>query len=60
MARSDFSYAPWTVILSDDKKRARLAALQTVLRAVDYKGRDMDKIGEIDTKICGGTGLRTR
>jgi hypothetical protein len=46
------------VILSDDKKRARLAALQTVLRAVDYKGRDMDKIGEIDTKICGGTGLR--
>ena len=60
MARSDFSYAPWTVILSDDKKRARLAALQTVLRTVEYKGRDMDKIGEIDTKICGGTGLRTR
>jgi polyphosphate kinase len=60
MARSDFKYAPWTVILSDDKKRARLAALQTVLRAVDYKGRDMDKIGEIDTKICGGTGLRAQ
>ena len=59
MVRSDFTYAPWTVILSDDKKRARLAALQTVLRAVEYKGRDMDKIGEIDTKICGGTGLRT-
>ena len=60
MVRSDFTYAPWTVILSDDKKRARLAALQTVLRTVEYKGRDMDKIGEIDTKICGGTGLRTR
>ncbi|WP_430464023.1 polyphosphate kinase 2 [Tabrizicola sp.] len=60
MARSDFTYAPWTVILSDDKKRARLAALQTVLRAVDYKGRDMDKIGEIDANICGGTGLRNR
>jgi polyphosphate kinase 2 len=58
MARSDFTDAPWTVILSDDKKRARLAALQTVLRAVEYKGRDMDKIGEIDTQICGGTGLR--
>lgn len=60
MARSDFKYAPWTVILSDDKKRARIAALQTVLRAVDYKGRDMDKIGKIDTMICGGTRLRTR
>ena len=60
MARSDFKYAPWTVILSDDKKRARIAGLQTVLRAVDYKGRDMDKIGKIDTMICGGTRLRTR
>ena len=58
MARSDFKFAPWTVILSDDKKRARIAAVQTVLRAVGYKGRDMGKIGEIDPKICGGTGLR--
>jgi polyphosphate kinase 2 len=60
MARSDFKFAPWTVILSDDKKRARIAAVQTVLRAVGYKGRDMGKIGEIDPKICGGTGLRKR
>lgn len=60
MARSDFKFAPWTVVLSDDKKRARIAAVQTVLRAVGYKGRDMGKIGEIDPKICGGTGLRKR
>lgn len=60
MARSAFKFAPWTVILSDDKKRARIAAVQTVLRAVGYKGRDMGKIGEIDPKICGGTGLRKR
>ncbi len=60
MERSQFKHAPWTVILSDDKKRARIAAVQTVLRAVGYKGRDMGKIGEIDPKICGGTGLRKR
>lgn len=60
MARSDFKHAPWTVILSDDKKRARIAAIQSVLRAVDYKGRDLDKIGRIDDRICGGTGLRSR
>lgn len=60
LARSDFKHAPWTVILSDDKKRARIAAVQSVLLAVDYKGRDKDKIGRIDAQICGGPGLRQR
>jgi polyphosphate kinase 2 len=60
MKLSDFKYAPWTVILSDDKKRARLAAIQTVLRAVDYKGRDKDVIGKPDDKICGGAKLRPK
>ena len=60
MKQSDFKYAPWTVILSDDKKRARLAAIQTVLRAVDYKGRDKDVIGKPDDKICGRAKLRPK
>ncbi len=57
MAKSNFSYAPWTVILSDDKMRARIAAIQTILQAVDYEGKDPEKIGAIDTKICGGPSL---
>ena len=57
MQRSDFKHAPWTVILSDDKKRARIAAIQTLLQAVDYKGRDSGAIGKPDGKICGDTGL---
>ena len=60
MEKSQFKHAPWTVILSDDKKRARIAAIQTVLRAIDYKGRDLKAIGEIDKKICGGPGLRSK
>lgn len=60
MEKSQFKHAPWTVILSDDKKRARIAAIQTVLRAIDYKGRDLNAIGEIDKKICGGPGLRSK
>lgn len=60
MKKTDFKFAPWTVILSDDKKRARIAAIQTVLHAVDYKGRDTDAIGKIDRAICGGPGLRPR
>lgn len=57
MERSHFKHAPWTVILSDDKKRARIAAIQTLLLAVDYKGRDKGAIGSVDDKICGGPNL---
>lgn len=57
MQRSHFSYAPWTVILSDDKLRARIAAIQTVLNAMDYVGKDPGLIGAIDAKVCGGPSL---
>ncbi len=48
---------PWTIIRSDDKKRARLAAIRTVLHALEYDRKDPDAIGTIDTKICGGPDL---
>ncbi len=57
MEKSHSRHAPWTVILSDDKARARIAAIQTVLLAVDYAGRDRHAIGEIDRAICGGPDL---
>ncbi|MBL9056836.1 MAG: polyphosphate kinase 2, partial [Rhodobacteraceae bacterium] len=60
MERSHFKHAPWTVILSDDKLRARIAAVQTVLEAVDYKGRDKGVIGKIDDKIAGGPKIRPK
>ncbi len=60
MTTTDFEHAPWTVILSDDKKRARIAAIQTVLHAMDYQGRDLDKIGTVDSKICGGPKIRPK
>lgn len=60
MQRSHFDFAPWTVILSDDKKRARIAAIQTVLRAVDYTGKDDTLIGAPDAAICGGPDLRPK
>lgn len=59
MDRSHFDYAPWTVILSDDKRRARIAAIQTILGAMDYKGKDEAVIGRPDPAICGGPALRS-
>ncbi|MCU0816754.1 MAG: polyphosphate kinase 2 [Cypionkella sp.] len=58
MAQTHFDFAPWTVILSDDKRRARIAALQTILQAVDYDGKEPEVIGEPDPAICGGPALR--
>ena len=53
--RSHGTHAPWTVIRSDDKKRARLAAIRAVLKDIDYAGKG--KIDAPDAKICGGPEL---
>jgi polyphosphate kinase 2 len=60
MAQSHFDHAPWTVILSDDKKRARIAAIQTVLGRIEFAGKDARLIGTPDPAICGGPGLRPK
>ncbi len=52
--------APWTVIRSDDKKRARLAAIQTVLGRVNYAGKDAHAVGAIDASIVGGPEMLVR
>ena len=54
LTRSHSGIAPWTVIRSDDKKRARIAAIQTILRSVDFAGRDDKVIGTPDPRITGG------
>lgn len=55
--RSHTEHAPWTVVKSDDKKRARLAAIRHVLTALDYTGKDTRAIGACDPSICGGPDL---
>jgi polyphosphate kinase 2 (PPK2 family) len=53
LEKSHFKTAPWTVILSDDKLRTRIAVMQTILRAVDCEGREDKIIGKPDEKIVG-------
>lgn len=50
---TDTVAAPWTVIKSDDKKRARLNAMRYVLHSLPYTGKDLDAIGTIDPLILG-------
>ncbi|NRP11925.1 hypothetical protein XMM379_001840 [Aliiroseovarius sp. xm-m-379] len=48
------SVTPWTIIRSDDKRRARLAALRAVLQGIDYSGKNPAVACAPDTEICGG------
>lgn len=43
--------APWTVVLANDKRRARTSIIRHMLMALNYEGRDEKAIGEIDPKI---------
>jgi polyphosphate kinase 2 len=45
--------APWTMIKSNDKKRARLAAMRHVLSRFDYDNKDHEIVGTPDPLIVG-------
>ena len=42
---------PWTIIRSDDKKKARLNCIRTILLNVDYEGKINDKKLKYDPEI---------
>jgi polyphosphate kinase 2 len=50
---TDTADAPWTVIKSNDKKRARLEALRFVLSRFEYTGKDADAVGVPDPRLVG-------
>ncbi len=54
---TDTADAPWTVIKSDCKKRARLSAMRYVLHQLPYAKKDLDTIGPLDPLIVGRASL---
>src|SRR6201999_1463282 len=54
---TDTADAPWTVVKSNDKKRARLEAMRHVLSRFDYSERDADVVGNPDPLIVGPASL---
>ena len=50
---TDVADAPWTVVKSNDKRRARLEAMRYVLSKVCYEGRDDNLVGRPDPLIVG-------
>ena len=54
---TDTPDAPWTVVKSNDKKRARLEAMRHVLAQFGYPGKDTKLVGSPDDKIIGPPAL---
>lgn len=50
---TDTVFAPWTVVRSDCKKRARLNAIRFVLNSFQYDDKNKELTSKIDTKIIG-------
>ncbi|WP_408607994.1 polyphosphate kinase 2 [Actinophytocola xanthii] len=50
---TDTEVAPWTVVKSNDKKRARVEAMRSVLARFDYEDKDPEVVGEPDPRIVG-------
>jgi polyphosphate kinase len=50
---TDTADAPWTVIKSNDKKRARVQAMRFVLARFAYDNKDLEIVGQPDPKIVG-------
>ena len=52
-AATDTDAAPWIVVKSNDKKRARINAMRYLLAKFDYADKDADVVGEPDPLIVG-------
>jgi polyphosphate kinase len=51
--QTDTPFAPWTVVKSNDKKRARINAMRHVLTQFSYPRRDAEIVGRPDPLVVG-------
>ncbi|PIB24579.1 polyphosphate kinase 2 [Amylibacter kogurei] len=47
-------HAPWVIVRTDDKKRARINAIRTVLAQIPYAQKNEKVVSKPDPKIVGG------
>jgi len=50
---TDTADAPWTVIKSNDKKRARINCMRHILHSIPYPDKDLDVVCPPDPKLVG-------
>ena len=50
---TDTADAPWAIVKSDDKKRARLNCMMHFLNSIDYPDKDVRLVSHVDPLIVG-------
>ena len=53
IAETHTEASPWIIVRSNDKRRARLNVIRHLLSNIDYDGRDLEEIGEVDQNVLG-------
>ena len=53
---TDTADAPWTIVKSNDKRRARLEAMRHFIHVLPYEGKDEGVVHAPDPLIVGGAG----
>ena len=53
LAKTHTEHAPWVIVRSNDKRRARLNAIRHVLKNLEYTDKKDKRIGEIDQSVLG-------
>ena len=56
-AATHTEHAPWTVVRGDDKRRARLGLIASLLDGLDYHDKDQSLIDAVDRSVVGGPSL---
>lgn len=54
LTRTHTDVAPWTIVRSDDKRRARVQVIRHVLNQLDYHHKNAKAVAPLDEKILGG------
>ncbi len=57
LTRTDSPTTPWTMVRSDDKRRARVNTIRSVLCQIPYDYRDDALLGTVDPVIAGGVNI---
>ncbi len=57
LERTHTDHAPWTIVRSDDKRRARVQVIRHILSQLDYAPYDAETLTPIDDKVLGGPDL---
>lgn len=53
LSKTHTKHAPWTIVRSNDKRRARLNVIRHILKSLPYSGKNTKNIGKVDTTVIG-------